>query len=245
MPGNGHIHVCARCSAEFNTPNSYPPPGWVWRGSHLYCDACCSLVDDPIDDAQPAQREEAAPPAEPALIMLASGKVIDLVAPDPALINIEDIALSLSRICRFGSQIRPNRFYSVAEHSVHVSYRVAPEAALPALLHDATEAYLGDVVRPLKAILPTYRAIEENFAAAIDTAFGIDSRRYRHVIRKADIDMGIIEAHRLMPKDDYYWGTAPDDPGQWISGWYPAEGRRRFLQRYRELTAPAVQQEAA
>lgn len=59
MPANGHIHVCARCSAEFNTPNSYPPPGWVWRGSRLYCDGCCSLVEDPIDDAAPARPVDA------------------------------------------------------------------------------------------------------------------------------------------------------------------------------------------
>lgn len=244
MSANGHIHVCARCSAEFNTLTAYPPPGWVWRGSRIFCDGCCNSVADPIDDAQPMPASDAHSEKLPgAPIMLASGEVINLTLPDPELIRIEDIALALSRICRFAGQTF--RFYSVAEHCVMVSRRVPPEAALAALLHDASEAYLGDVTRPLKALLPDYRRIESYFEQAIDIAFDIDSRQYRHEIKKADIDMGIIEAHRLMPKNTKYWGTAPDDLRQPVEGWAPAEARRRFLERFRELTASAAQQEAA
>ncbi len=240
---NGHIHVCARCGVEHNTPTAYQPAGWVWRGSRLYCDGCCSLVEDPIDEAAP-------PPAAPettfapAPFMMASAKVIDLTNPEPGLIRIEDIALALSRICRFAAHTL--RFYSVAEHCVLVSRLVPQEAALPALLHDASEAYLGDVSFPLKAVLPDYKAIERRMEAAIDQAFGIDSHKWRVEIKSADIKMSIVEAHRLMPPSPKYWGTAPDDASIPVEGWSPAEARRRFLERFTELTrAAAPQQEAA
>jgi hypothetical protein len=100
MPADRHIHVCARCSVEHNSPTAYPPPGWVWRGSRLYCDGCCSLVADPIDDAQP--RDERDPDDLPAaVIMLASGALFNLTCPHADEIDIQDIAQALSRICRF------------------------------------------------------------------------------------------------------------------------------------------------
>lgn len=241
MPGNGHIHVCARCSAEFNTPNSYPPPGWVWRGSRLYCDGCCSRIDDPIDDAQPEIAPGDPDDLPAAVIMLSNGALFNLTCPDADDIDIHDIALSLSRICRFAGKTRD--FYSVAEHCVHISRRVPPEAALAALLHDASEAYLGDVTRPLKALLPDYRRIERRVERAIEQAFGVDL--HLDCIKAQDIDMAIIEAHRLMPADKWYWGSAPDQPRQRIECWHPDEARRRFLERFHELTAPAAQQEAA
>lgn len=245
MTHASHIHVCARCSSEFNGMHAYPPPGWVWRGSHLYCDGCSSLVADPIDDAAPAPADApAAQHFEPAPIMLSSGRVIDLTNPDPGSIRIEDIALALSRICRFAGHTL--RFYSVAEHCVMVSRLVPQEAALPALLHDASEAYLGDVTRPLKAILPAYKEIERRLEVVIEQKFRIDSFQWRVEIKSADIKMGIIEAHRLMPHDPEYWGTAPDDKKIPVEGWSPPEARRRFLERFAELTrAAAPQQEAA
>ncbi len=53
MPGNIHIHVCARCSVEHNSQSTYDPAGWIWRGGRLYCDGCASLVTDAIDDTTP------------------------------------------------------------------------------------------------------------------------------------------------------------------------------------------------
>lgn len=238
-----HIHVCARCQTEFTTTLSMPPPGWIWRGSRLYCDGCASVVTDPIDDAAP-RPADAEPSFPPAPFMIASAKVIDLTNPAPGLIRIDDIALALSRICRFAGHTL--RFYSVAEHCVMVSRLVPPEAALPALLHDASEAYLGDVTMPLKAVLPAYKAIEHRMEQAIDAAFCIDSSQWRTEIKFADVKMSIIEAHRLMPASPEYWGTAPDDLTVPVEGWPPAEARRRFLERFVELTrAAAPQQEAA
>ncbi|MDI1288693.1 MAG: hypothetical protein PSX37_01920 [bacterium] len=74
-------------------------------------------------------------------------------------VHAPDIAKALSQICRYGGHT--SQHYSVAEHCVLMSLAVAPEHALFALLHDATEAYVGDMVRPLKQALPEYRAIED------------------------------------------------------------------------------------
>ncbi len=79
-----------------------------------------------------------------------TGKQFYPLDPRPEDVCLEDIAHSLSNLCRFTGHTDTDRFYSVAQHSVICSTIVAPEAALLALLHDAAEAYLGDISRPLK-----------------------------------------------------------------------------------------------
>ena len=78
---------------------------------------------------------------------------------------IEDISHGLSNLCRFAGQ--SNNFYSVAQHSVLVSRIVPKEHAREALMHDATEAYLVDLPSPIKELLPAYKKIEDDLAAAI------------------------------------------------------------------------------
>lgn len=239
MHAASQIYTCARCQTEFNGLDGYSPPGWIYRSGRLYCAACAGCCADPIDDVRPAPVEPE--PALPeALLMTATGRIIKLTNPDPATITIVDIATALSRICRFAAHTE--RFYSVAEHSVRVSHLVPPEAALAALLHDASEAYLGDVTSPLKEQLPTYRQIERRFERAIDTAFALDAHRHRVEIKAADIKMCVVEAHRLMPQNKAYWGTAPDDLTIAIDGWSPAEARRRFLERFSQLNAQRIEQ---
>src|ERR1700734_2059257 len=80
-------------------------------------------------------------------IMLHSGAWFDFAAPHSSRFTIEDIAHGLANICRYSGQC--NRFYSVAEHSVLVS-EIAVGFELEALMHDAAEAFLGDITRPLK-----------------------------------------------------------------------------------------------
>lgn len=94
-------------------------------------------------------------------------------SPHPADVCIEDIAHALAHLCRFGGHCC--RFYSVAEHSLRVMRALEasesdPRLLLFALLHDASEAYLGDVVRPLKYSLPDYRSIERATEAVIFAA---------------------------------------------------------------------------
>jgi len=101
-----------------------------------------------------------------------SGQVVDLHKPTPEMIHIEDIARALSKICRFGGHTR--KFYSVAQHSVLVSNLLPPVLMLDGLLHDATEAYVGDVIKPLKVLISdVYDKIEERFACAIARKFGL------------------------------------------------------------------------
>lgn len=108
-------------------------------------------------------------------INTASGEIIDLYAPHWESINIEDIAAGLSKVCRFGGQV--SQFYSVAQHSVLVS-QLAPKELRPyAILHDATEAYIGDVIKPLKVMIAAvYGEIEDRLHTAICDRFGFEPR---------------------------------------------------------------------
>jgi hypothetical protein len=102
----------------------------------------------------------------------ASGRAIYIDRPDPAAVYIEDIAHSLARICRFGGHLEVEH-YSVAQHSVGVSRACNPEHALLGLLHDSAEAFVGDMIRPLKKLLPAYKEIERGWELAIGERFGL------------------------------------------------------------------------
>lgn len=99
--------------------------------------------------------------------------VIDLEKPANSTFDIYDIANGLSLLCRFGGQIE--RFYSVAQHSLLVAALAPKEIRREALLHDASEAFLGDVIKPLKALLGlSYKQIERQFEEAIFSQFDCD-----------------------------------------------------------------------
>lgn len=149
---------------------------------------------------------------------------------DPA-----DIAHALSLLCRFGGHV--DRFYSVAEHCILMSVAVDPENALPALLHDATEAYVVDVPRPLKRQLPDYRAIEDRVWGAIAIRFGVDLVLPAQV-HEADNRILLNERKALMPRAGTW---AIDEDGYeplpvMIVGAQPAEAERAYLERLAELT---------
>lgn len=107
----------------------------------------------------------------PHSILTQSGLVVDLLNPSPDTIVLEDIAWSLAHQCRWTGHT--DEFYSVARHSLIVASAVPPEYALCALMHDATEAYLGDVSRPLKTLLPAYADLEAAMWAVIAQKFGL------------------------------------------------------------------------
>jgi 5'-deoxynucleotidase YfbR-like HD superfamily hydrolase len=106
-----------------------------------------------------------------------SGKKLCPFQPDPSQIDIVDIAAGLSKICRFSGQT--SSFYSVAEHCMNVVGVIPePDLKLAGLLHDASEAYLADVPKPLKAGLPDYQAVENKVQAAVGMRFGISPEKF-------------------------------------------------------------------
>lgn len=109
-------------------------------------------------------------PLSESTIRTVSGRFVDLLHPDPATIVLDDIAHALSMVNRFGGHTAEP--WSVAEHSIAVSAMLwrstgDPRLSLLGLLHDAAEAYLGDVVRPLKTHLDQYRRVEERMEHVI------------------------------------------------------------------------------
>lgn len=141
-------------------------------------------------------------------IRLLSGGYLDLLDPKPDQFTLEDIAGGLSKICRFGGQVE--RFYSVAEHSVRCSKQAADDGApldtqIAALMHDAAEAFIGDVVKPLKIMLSDYAAIEDRMEAAIAEKFLIDFERERYQVRAIDREMLINERRALFSADKVEW----------------------------------------
>ena len=100
-----------------------------------------------------------------------TGRVVDLTRFCEDDIVVDDIAHALSQIIRFTGHARAP--YTVAQHSLIVAELVPPEHRLWALVHDASEAYLGDVSSPLKSLLPDYREIEERFQKIIAGRFGL------------------------------------------------------------------------
>lgn len=171
-----------------------------------------------------------------------SGLAFDLVAPDRSMVSIKDIAQSLANQCRFNGHCK--RFYSVAEHCLYVS-RVVPRAyARQALLHDAAEAYVGDVVSPLKPLLGNYRDIEQRVWWAICDRFNMPEA-LSEPIKAADARMLSTEAEYLLLPPPRPWPGPVEPfalhelglvhPNQF--GLPPREAHRRFLERFAELSA--------
>lgn len=171
-------------------------------------------------------------------ILTQSGRYFDLSEPDCSQLWIDDIAHALSHLCRFAGHTRA--FYSVAQHSLLVSRIVPPEHARAALLHDAAEAFLGDISTPLKAMLPEFARIERRVEHAVLSRFGI-ALPLPECIKQADLVLLATERRDLMVEHDSRWPI--------IDGIarlpYPIipmtsmDARAAFIERYRELTFQA------
>lgn len=168
-----------------------------------------------------------------ALIITRSGRTIDLFDPRPEDIHIGDIAHALSMQCRFVGHV--SEFYSVAEHSVRVSFAVEEVAALHALLHDASEAYLGDVSTPLKQTLPAYKALEQKMMRVIYAAFELDYGLWQHQVKQADLSVTHAECRDLMPHGYTYGVETVKPDSNLIVPWTQDEARRVFLARFSAL----------
>jgi hypothetical protein len=164
-----------------------------------------------------------------------TGKVFYPVAPSVEDIDPVDIAHSLALQCRYGGHV--DRFYSVAEHCVLMSQAVSPENALHALLHDATEAYVSDVPRPLKGHLPNYKDIEDTVWVEIASYFGVGLEIPTEVW-EADNRILLTERAALLSQTKHKWfqdGKMEPLPVR-IMGWSPMEAEMHYRFRLNELT---------
>lgn len=140
-------------------------------------------------------------------IMTTSGIYFDFENPTPYSITLHDIAYALSNTCRYGGHCNP--FYSVAEHSVYVSKLVPEEYALHGLLHDAQEAYVGDIPSPLKRMLPEFKEIENRCEEAVLEKFNVEvTHESKKVVKMADLIALRSEREVLLPageEGDAWW----------------------------------------
>lgn len=169
-----------------------------------------------------------------ASILTSSGTFFDYLEPQKSQFSIVDIAHGLSHLCRFLGHTRV--FYSVAQHSVLVSQIVPDEYALEGLLHDAPEAFIGDMVSPLKNILPGYRAIEHEIEKAVLSRFGITGPLHPSV-KSADLIILATEMRDLLPQTAGDWPILDGYPPlPWnIVPMSPVEAKAAFLERFNEL----------
>jgi hypothetical protein len=190
---------------------------------------------------------------------------------DPQLILVDDLAHSLSNVCRFGGHCR--KFYSVAQHSILVARRVGElcpadmpahvkaEAQLMALLHDATEAYLPDLVGPFKSryqvmvekadgpVLMDFDLLEKMLRDAIHVRFGLTYNHlaedfFAHVLDQADKELLVTEARDLMSHLAGEWNIPLKPLNFTITPWDSDESEIGFLKAFeqfnREMMTPVV-----
>jgi hypothetical protein len=131
-----------------------------------------------------------------------SGIHFNFENPTVDMILIEDIAHALANKCRYSGHT--SLFYSVAEHSIEVARRLPAETQLWGLMHDATEAYLPDVPRPIKRLMPAFRVWEQNIMRVIAHKFGL-SMPEPAAVKEADTRILLDEAYHLLPSKGAGW----------------------------------------
>lgn len=157
---------------------------------------------------------------------------------DQNVYTVEDIAAALSNLCRFAGHCPA--FYSVAQHSVIVAYQVllrtgCAATALAALMHDAAEAYMVDIPRPLKRMLPEYRAIEREITAHIFRQHGL-AYPYNELIGRVDNEVLATEARDFGMNDRGDWNLPDAIDGLRITPIPSAEARAQFIEKHHNLT---------
>lgn len=168
-------------------------------------------------------------------IQLYSGTGFYPTRPELDRINITDIAHSLALQCRYNGHCKWH--YSVAQHSYYISLYLPPELALAGLLHDAHEAYLTDVVKPLKPHIALYKDWERAIDELLEIKFGVNLRH--PLIKEADIRILANERDQIMMPSEWQWGlTAAPLEGLVIEKWQPEVAEEKFLARFHELYRP-------
>lgn len=159
-----------------------------------------------------------------------SGIRFNVIEPVVDDISIFDIAHALAHQCRYGGHCK--RFYSVAEHCIHVA-KFAPEnLKLEALLHDGSEAYLLDIPRPIKKAMPEYRVIEDRLMTAISSRFAGINWPVAPEVTELDNRILIDEVSQNMTPPAVEWGIPGKALGVDLKYWTPDEAARRFINAF-------------
>jgi uncharacterized protein len=185
-----------------------------------------------------------------------SGRRLDLLDPSPLDIEIADIAHGLARVARWNGQTRGAHIFSVAQHTLLVEAvmraaapRIDDRVRLAALLHDAPEYVIGDMISPFKAVLGgDYKAVEKRLLAAIHVRFGLPpvlGAEIEKQIKAADRGAAFLEATALAGFSDSearrLFGRDPDLPEavrqDYLTPWSAAKAEKRFLARFNALKA--------
>jgi 5'-deoxynucleotidase YfbR-like HD superfamily hydrolase len=185
-----------------------------------------------------------------------SGRRLDLLDPSPLDIEIADIAHGLARVARWNGQTRGAHIFSVAQHTLLVEAvmrsqtpRIDARFRLAALLHDAPEYVIGDMISPFKAVLGgDYKVVEKRLLAAIHIRFGLPAELRPEITRQIkNADRGAAyleatelagfaqaEARRLFGRDPGLPETTKQD---YLTPWSAAKAEKRFLARFKALEA--------
>ncbi len=185
-----------------------------------------------------------------------SGRRLDLLDPSPLDIEIADIAHGLARVARWNGQTDGAHIFSVAQHTLLVEAvmrgqlpRVDLKYRLAALLHDAPEYVIGDMISPFKAVLGgDYKAVEKRLLSAIHIRFGLPpilAPEIERQIKAADRAAAYLEAtelagfaqgdaKRLFGRDP---GLPPATRRDYLTPWTAAKAEKRFLARFKTLHA--------
>lgn len=173
-------------------------------------------------------------------ILLQSGNYFNFEDPQSNVFSIDDIAHGLSNTCRFAGQC--NRFYSVAQHAVIVSYLVPPEFAYEALHHDDSEAFYGDITSPFKQILfkycPDLKQLFKSIDAVVHPFVGIPLE-ISEPVHHADLIALATERRDIMSVDDgsVNWDIIKDirPAPVFIQPVSPVEAKAKYLSRHLQL----------
>ena len=182
-----------------------------------------------------------------------SGRRLDLLDPSPLDVEIEDIAHGLARVARWNGQTKGAHAFSVAQHcvlverlTVELNPRLTREARLMALLHDAPEYVVGDLISPFKAAVGIdYKDFELRLLAAIYVRFGLPAKAptdLNALLKKADIYSAYFEATQLAGFDveearRIFGSPPPTLKTPRLTPLSTAEAQALFLERFKRLTA--------
>jgi len=183
-----------------------------------------------------------------------SGRKLDLLDPSPLDIEIEDIAHGLARVARWNGQTRGDHPFSVAQHSLVVvdilritAPRLTPAQQLHALLHDAPEYVIGDMISPFKNALGLdYRAFESRLASAIHLRFGLPvepAAALKAQIKRADLMSAFLEARQLAGFSDQecrrFFKIPPMEAMFDLTPLAASDAQKQFVATFQSLSAEA------